>query len=122
MPRVTPRAPRFEPDEIVKSWQSFTYDDDEGAHTIRTGVRLRGDHPAVRRCPWCFTKDAAPDDQTPSLFPDLVEPAPRFTQATRVRVRYRTPSRRRCLREGQRVSRTRRYCIVAGKRGNGGRA
>jgi len=89
VPRVMPKQPRFRADEIVKSWQSFSYDDQQGGHTIRTGVRLRGDHPAVLRCPWCFVREDQPDDRTPSLYQDLVEPQPRFRKPTRVRVKCR---------------------------------
>jgi hypothetical protein len=87
MPRVHLRQPRFKPDEIVRSWQSFTYDDEQGAHTYRSGVRLRGGRPAILRVPWAFVRDDQPDDDVPSLVPDLPEERPVFRGRTRVRLK-----------------------------------
>jgi hypothetical protein len=89
MPRVLPKQARFRADQIAKSWQSFSYDDETGGHTIKSGVRLRGDHPAVQRCPWCFIADDQPDDARPSLYPDIPVETPMFDKPTKVRLKVR---------------------------------
>jgi hypothetical protein len=90
MPRVMPREPKFAASDLVRAWQGVACDTTDGvSHTVPRGTRLRGDHVVVRQCPWAFVIDAASDDEEPSLFPDVVEPEPRFSKPTLVRTTCR---------------------------------
>jgi hypothetical protein len=83
------KKPRFKPDDVVRSWQSFTYDDELGGHVIKHGVRLRASHGAVQRCPDCFVLDAATDDAEPSPHRDTAVHKPMFDGPTKVRMKAR---------------------------------
>ena len=95
MPRVRPSEPRFAADETVRAWQAFAFDGADGVgHTIMRGVRLRGDHVAVRTCSWNFVADAEVDDAEPPAYPSLPEePKAMFSGPTRIRfVPHWTPN------------------------------
>jgi hypothetical protein len=92
MPRLVPSKPKFMETDVVRAWQAFTCDLDDGtALTIPRATRLRGDHVAVLRCPWCFLLDSEPDDVEPSVYTVSSEPqpTPRFTKPTKVRAKVR---------------------------------
>jgi hypothetical protein len=93
VPRVIPRQPRFDPDELVRAWQAFSYDDADGVpRTIKRGTCMRGDADAVRRAPWCFVPAEAPTDQEPSPLAYPANPLPMFAGPTRLRVSARVSS------------------------------
>ena len=91
MPRVVPSKPRFQPHDLCRCWMAFSYDDEEGGHTIRRGVKLLGSHAAVQRCRWAFVLDTDPTDAEPSphSLPPEPDPEPRFSQPTRLRAKVR---------------------------------
>jgi hypothetical protein len=91
MARVVPSKPRFKSEDVCRCWMAFSYDDDEGGHTIRRGVKLLGSHNAVQRCPWAFVLNSDPTDAEPSphSIPPDPDPQPRFLKPTRLKARVR---------------------------------
>jgi hypothetical protein len=89
MPRVLPKKPRFADDDVVRSWQSVSYDDELGGHTIKYGVRLRASHPTVRRRPDCFLLETEPDDQEPTPYAEVPVEAAMFDRPTKLRLKAR---------------------------------
>lgn len=57
-------ASKPDPNKIYIAWQSFTA---EGvSEVVQAGMRLRGGHPAVQRCPEYFVADGTPRSEWPS--------------------------------------------------------
>lgn len=57
---------RFKDDEVVVAWTSFST---EGVpKTIVKGDPLRGNHPAVLKCPEYFVRQGTPPDEWPSEY------------------------------------------------------
>lgn len=51
MPRAAQKRPKFEPDQLVIAWETFSTVD---GLVVRQGTRLRGDDPAVQAAPHLF--------------------------------------------------------------------
>lgn len=80
MPRLRPKKPRFEPDEIVVSWTTFATNES----VVKRGTRLRGDNPVVLSHPHYFARDGASDAELRALEanarPDPPRHVPEFTR------------------------------------------
>jgi hypothetical protein len=88
VPRVRPKQARFQPDQLVKSWQAFSTDLAGVAYTIRRGTQLRGDHEVVQAAPWNFIPAEAGDDELPPQYPSLPEPEPaRFSGPQKIKLK-----------------------------------
>jgi hypothetical protein len=54
---------KFKPDQIVRAIDGISFSDDDGVpQTVPVGMRLRGDHPAVRKVPELFIEDGEDGD------------------------------------------------------------
>jgi hypothetical protein len=93
VPRVIPRQPRFRPDQLVRAWQSFAYDEAQGVpRTVAKGTCMRGDADAVLRAPWCFVAAETPTSEEPSPLAYPPGAPPMFAGPTKLRVSERVSS------------------------------
>ena len=88
MPRAAKREPELDPNAIYVCWCAFATDAMPGSPVIKSGSRLRGDHPAVQACPQYFVSDGADEAErmakhdevygttAPELVPDFPPPLP----------------------------------------------
>lgn len=86
MPRAAKREPELDPSAIYVCWCAFATNAMPGSPVIKTGARLRGDHPAVLDCPQYFVSDGADESErmaaqdevygvtAPELVPDFPPP------------------------------------------------
>jgi len=82
-------AVKFRDDEIVIAWQSFTT---EGVpETITRGSRLRGRHPAVKKCPQYFVEDGTPEGEWPSVHAGAVATSMALAEQQRTERARREP-------------------------------
>src|SRR5687767_15256129 len=63
MPRAAKTDPQLDPNAIYVCWAAFCTDALPGSPVIKTGSRLRGDHPAVKACPFYFVSDGADEGE-----------------------------------------------------------
>lgn len=86
---LTKRKNKIKADELYVAWQDFAADDLVGVFgygVVKQGMRLRGDHIAVRLHPGNFVPADTPADEMPSHLDGLQAPPVDHTSYPQVRL------------------------------------